>query len=1220
MKLKLDHHAFFDKKSMSKLYLIMRLTFILFVIGLLQVSAASFSQKKNISISSQEIELSDLFEEVEKKSDYKFFFNNDDVDASVLTSVSASNADVYSVLDEALKGLPYEYKVLDNNLIFVHRRNEAKSSTQQSVNVTGVVTDEIGEPLPGVNVFEKSAPTNGVITGIDGTYTLSISNADAVVVFSYIGFEKQEVNVAGRSSVNVTLVSDTEDLDEVVVTALGIKRDEKSLGYAVTKVGGEELMKGNSDNVTSALSGRVSGVNIISSGNIGGSTNVVIRGGSSIDGNNQALYVIDGVPISNASVNNSTTQRGAGGYDYGNLAADINPEDIENVSVLKGASATALYGSRGSNGVILITTKKGRKQNGVGVTINSSVEFQQINTATLPDYQKEYGGGYHGYTVTRDGFSNWYGQTFQDGFVTNADGLRIVDYGTDESWGPKFDPNIDVVHWDGIDQNGMITETRPWVAPKAGPEGYFDTGIVFRNSVSLSGSGESSSFRVSYTNVDNTGVVPESKEVKNVLNMNTTYNLTDKFSTTVTGSFTKTNTKNRPKTGYDWQDGNSFMASAGMWMQTNVDYDRLENYKYANGVQRTWNRSSLSDPTPNYWNNPYWTVNENYPEDDRNRIVGSWSINYDITNWLKAMGRVSVDHNDWSIYSRQANGSKGTSYYNEYRRIASEYNYDFYLNVNKTFGNFNLTAMLGTAQRDNSSRSTYVSTTDGLAVDDLYTIKNSRSAEIYYSPGYLETTVRSVFGTASLGWNNEYYVEVTARNDWSSTLPEGQNSYFYPSITGSWIFTERMDWAPLTYGKLRANYAEVGNDAGFARLQNTYYNYGNHGGNEVYRYGVSTTKLNPDLKPETLKSYELGIDTKWYNNRIGLNFSYYNKKAIDQIIAGSISIGTGYYSQYMNLGEREIQGYEVDLYITPVKTNNFVWDMSVNWSTFTDQINSLAPGINSLTLNSNHAAIVARVGEPYPIITGSDYVYDQDGNKVVNEDGFYLKTDEDQKIGEVTPDWRAGISNDFRYKNWSLHTLIDVKMGGDLFSLTHFWGKNAGILAETVGVNDLGNPKRDDAFQYFYDENYWDRRTLVRDDNGNPVLADNPGGVILDGVVATAYDENGNVIASTPNNQRVEYKDAASDSNNPHAGSVFDASYVKLREVALEYKFSPKVCKKLRLTNLSLSVVGRNLAIMHKNVDHIDPESTYSSGNVQGLDIGTMPTSRTYGFNLKLGF
>ncbi|MCU4176184.1 SusC/RagA family TonB-linked outer membrane protein [Carboxylicivirga sp. N1Y90] len=1164
----------------------MRLTLgLLILAGFNALASSSYSQNARVTVEMKDALVKEVLLEIEENSEFFFVYNNQLVDVERKVDVQAKEQKIVDILDQVFDQDDVDYILMDKQIILSPSSMNPQvvnTQQQQEVRLQGVVTDSNGEVIPGVNVFEKSNPTNGVITDLDGKFDIQLSSSNATVTFSFIGYKKQDVAVDGKTVIDVTLIADTESIDEVIVTALGIKREEKSLGYAVSKVAGEELTKVQSTNFTSALSGRVAGVNITASGNMGGSTNAVIRGGSSITGSNQALYVIDGIPVSNASVNSGETNRGAGGYDFGNMASDINPNDIADISVLKGASATALYGSRGANGVILITTKKGSSKDRVGVSINSSVTFEKINKATLPTYQREYGGG--GWD-----WDNGTSGSF-DTQEINGTEYQLVDYGTDESWGPKFDPSVKVLHWDAFDPSDEANYLTPrsWKAAENGPEAFFETGVMYNNNVALDGAYDKGNFRASYTNMNQAGTVPNSELIRNTFQFNGTLELTDRLSTTVNGSWTNTKAKNRPGTGYDWKTARSFMASAGMWMQTNVDYERLANYARSdNGEQKTWNRQGWDNATPNYWDNPYWMVNKNYPEDERNRTIGSWQVDYKITDWLSVLGRATLDHYDFQIETRIANGSFAQSYYSKYMKIATERNYDAMLNFNKTFGDLNVTAMLGTSRRDNTNETLGVNTANGIEIDDLYTIHNSRSPEIGATDGKWGRRVNSVFGTASIGYKNQYYLDLSMRNDWSSTLPDANNSYFYPSVSGSWIVSEAVDASWLSFAKLRANWARVGNDAPFASTYDTYYNYGNFNGEDTFRYGRRSTKNNPELRPEMSDSWELGFDLKVLNNRLGLDFSYFNKVTKDQIIPGSVSVGTGYYSQYMNAGQRDVWGYEMDMFAVPVRTNNFNWTMNITFSQYEDEIKSLAPGIDSHVLNSNHVAVAARVGQPYPVLVGTDFVYDENGNKMVDEDGFYMQSDDNQILGKVAPDWRAGINNSFQYKAWSLSALIDIKQGGSLFSLTDYWGTQTGILENTVGLNDLGNPKRDP----------------LTDDNTS-------GGVIVAGVKADG----------TPNDMRVTIKDAADSGNNPEAASVFDASYVKLREVSLSYSVPQAFCSKLRLSNLSLGVSGRNLAILHRNIDHIDPELTYGSGNVQGLDIGTMPTSRTFAFNLKIGF
>lgn len=1037
----------------------------------------------------------------------------------------------------------------------------------QQKTITGTVSDSFGMPIPGVNLIVKGT-TNGTLTDFDGHYTIEV-NLGEVLTASFVGYETKEKTIGESNTLNFSLLEGNL-LNEVVVTAMGIKRDEKSLGYAVTKISGESLSAVKPTSVASGLSGRVAGVNITTSSNLGGSTNVIIRGGSSITGNNQALYVVDGIPISNASVNGSETTRGGGGYDFGNMSSDINPDDIASISILKGASATALYGSRGSNGVILITTKKGTSSDRLGINFSSSLIFDQINKATLPNYQNQYGGGNS--------------STFSEETI-NGKTFKVVNYGEDQSWGPKFDASIDVLHWDGLDEGNpdMYLKTRPWTVAKRGPEAFFRTGVSKINSIALNGSNDLGNFRVSMSNTDQEGTVPNSKLKRNTISFNGTLNLSEKLSTTVTGQYINAYTKNRPGTGYDYKNSLSFMASAGMWMQTNVDYDRLKEYTLSNGEMQAWNRGATDKSNPAFWENPYWTVYNNFPEDERNRLIGSWSLNYEINDWLSAVGRMSLDHYDFDIETRIAKGSFGTSRYTKSSRKQSERNYDLMLNINKNItDDFNITGMFGVAHRTNQASGIGLYTTGGLVIDGLYTISNSVSDKIGKSDWASEEEVNSAFGTMSFGYKNTYFVDLSARNDWSSTLPEKNNSFFYPSISGSFIFSKLYKPEFLSFGKIRANWAQVGNGAPFARLNDIYYNNGNFG--EVIRYVNGSTKYNDQLKPETQESYEIGVDLKFFHNRLGIDASYYNKKSKDQIIPGSVSFGTGYYSEYVNAGEKEDIGYEVALFATPIKNKNFTWNTAINWSTNKSMINALAPGITSHVLNSNHVSVVARVGEPYGILVGTDYKYDGNGNKLVDKDGYYLISDDDQIIGDINPDWRAGVSNTFTYKKFTLSTLIDIKMGGDLFSLTHYWGKQTGILEETVGLNDLGNDLRNSL--------------------------DDGGGLVLDGVT-----EDGSV-----NKTRVAAKDLFDAGRNPKAGSIFDASYVKLREVSLSYSVDQQYLDKLKLSKLTFALIGKNLAILYREIDHIDPEATYGAGNVQGLDMGTMPTTRSLGISVQVGF
>ncbi|MEN7546894.1 SusC/RagA family TonB-linked outer membrane protein [Rapidithrix thailandica] len=1050
------------------------------------------------------------------------------------------------------------------------------TQAQQTV-VSGQVTSaEDGIPLPGVSVMLEGT-SSGTISDPDGKYKITVPDDAQRLSFSFVGFITKTIEIKGQSVINVVLKSDTKQLKEVVITALGVSREKKSLGYAVKELDGEEVNTVKTTNVVSSLSGKVPGISVTSSSNLGGSSNIVIRGGSSITGNNQPLFVVDGVPISNSNINSNDQLRGGGGYDYGNFASDINPEDIESMSVLKGASATALYGSRGSNGVIIISTKKGSKRKGLGVSVSSSLTFSEINKATLPNYQNEYGGG------DSPGF---------DEVEIDGKTYKVANYKEDVSWGPRFDGQ-EVLHWDAFDPTDKenYLKTRPWTATPNGIDAFFETGKLWVNNIALDGGNEHSSFRFSYTNTDEKGVLPNSSLKKNHFSFNGRLKLSPKLSTQVSVHYSNQEVMGRPGTGYDSGTALSLMASFGMWHHRQLDMGRLKNYQTSAGQQKPWNRKSYSDPTPNYWDNPYWTRYNNYPSDTREHLIGTWGLTYQLKDWLSLTGKASIDYNVMEVEQRLAKGSFSLSNYYRSFRMEKETNMDLMLNVEKDLGNqFSLSGLLAIGRRENHYDGIYESTVGGLELDNLYAISNSVSPNISKDEWDRGRRVNSVYGSISLGFRDMLFLDFTGRNDWSSTLPASKNHFFYPSISSSFVFSELPVFAGssfLSFGKLRLNYAKVGNDAPISSILNTYYNTGNYG--DKTRYTVNNTLNNAHLEPEETSSWEAGIEMSFWKDRLGVDISVYNKDSRKQILAASVSAASGYNYSYVNSGHLNNKGVEINLNAIPIRTKDFEWAITANWAKNESQVKKLAPGITAHVLNSNHVQVAAKEGLPYGALIGTNFVY-KDGKPVVGSDGYYLQSEELEVLGNYNPDWRAGLYNKFSYKGLHLSALIDIRQGGEFFSLTHYWGMGTGVLEETAGLNDLGNPKRD------------------------PVTNDaNSGGVIVPGVT-----ENGD-----PNTKRVPvtaWDGATYYNNNPHANSVFDASYVKLREVSIGYTLPARLLEKLPFQNVTFAVTGRNLAILHRNFEHIDPEMTYGSGNVQGLDTGSLPTTRSYGFNLKFNF
>ncbi|MEP5253594.1 MAG: SusC/RagA family TonB-linked outer membrane protein [Winogradskyella arenosi] len=1053
----------------------------------------------------------------------------------------------------------------------------------QERTVSGTVTDPSGLPLPGVNIVVKGT-SNGTQSDFDGNYSISVNTGD-VLVFSYVGLKPEEITVGTSNVVNATLTEDTAALDEVVITALGIKREKKSLGYATQEVDGEEVSKVKSSNFVNSLSGKVAGLDIKSSGTLGGSTNVVIRGSNSISGNNQALFVIDGVPISNQNTNTSDQTLGRGGYDYGNASSDINPDDIATINVLKGAAATALYGSRGMHGAVIITTKTGKTKKGIGITISSSVMIGTADSETLPNYQDKYGAGYGAYYGTTED------QYFNDFEDITGDGVPdlTVPFTEDASYGAAFDPSLMVYQWNSIfPQLEGYREATPWVAGANDPNYVWGTSGTYVNSVGLDGSDESSSFRLGYTNMMQEGNLPNSEIKRNSITFNGSHQFTDKLTASTSFTYTKTSGKGRYGTGYD---SNNVMQQFRQWWQTNVDLEAQKNAYFATRENITWNTSSGTDLSPIYSDNPYWTFYENYETDSRNRYFGNVMLDYKINDWISAMARFSYDTYTEFQEERTNVGSANVSQYSRFNNQVAEYNYDFFLNFNKDLSDkLNLDGNFGLNLRRQTWESMRAVTNGGLGIPGLYSLSNSSSpieAPIEYDATKM---VDGAFVRASLGYDNFAFIEATYRRDRSSALPKDNNSFGYYSVSGSFIFSEFIDTDWITFGKLRANYAEVGDDTGPYRVYNTYNISAPFDGSGIASNPASLNNL--DLKPQRQNSYEFGLEMSFLNKRAGFDFAYYNTTTEDQIVNVPYSGATGYSSRWLNAGTIENKGLELQLYGTPIKTEDFQWNLNVNWSKNENEVIELLDGIENLQLASlqGGVSINATPGEAYGTIRGTNFIY-QDGERVVGTDGYYETTDtSNEVIGNVNPDWKAGINNSFSYKNVTLSFLIDIQKGGDIFSLDTWYGYATGLYDFTAGTNDLGNPVR------------------------NPVTSGaDSGGVILSGVQADG----------TPNTVRASatsYANPWGYARTPNAAHVYDASFVKLRELSLTYSLTPKVLEKLPFTNASLSLIGRNLWIIHKNLPYSDPEAGLSSGNIQGYQSGAYPSIREIGASLKLQF
>ncbi|TDX86025.1 SusC/RagA family TonB-linked outer membrane protein [Epilithonimonas xixisoli] len=984
----------------------------------------------------------------------------------------------------------------------------------------------------------------------------------------------------------------TQDIEGVVVTALGIKREKRALGYSTTEVKGDQVSAVPIANVSDALAGQVAGLNIQQSGTMGGSTNMIIRGTKSLLGNNQALVVVDGTPINNETYNQASIGSGVGAYDYSNGMADINPNDIESVNVLKGAAASALYGSRGMNGVIMITTKKGKRSQKIGVEFNSSTTLGFVDKTTLPKYQNQYGGGYTG-------------DSFYPGSIDiNGDGTpdNVVYTYDDASFGSAFDPNMMVYNWDSQYPQlpGYLKPTR-FVAGRD-PNMIWNTAATYQNAVAFSGGNDKGKFRMGYTNFLQDGALVNSNITKNSIDFSADYNFTEKLNVFGNISYVNTRGRGRVLTGYDSRNP---MQTFRQWWNTSVDMDRQREAYNLTGQNTTWNIKDYRTQAIGYADNYFFNRNQNYQTDRRNRYFGNFGVNYKFTDWLSVLGRYTFDTFDElreervaigssSEQGRLAHGGKGEYYFMNHK--VAETNYDFIINIDKDFGgDFNLNANLGANLRVNKRYGNSAVTNGGLKIPGLYSITNTAQplTETNVTDFDINKKVDGIFAQASLGYKNMLFVDGSVRRDRSSALPVGNNSYTYYSGSTSFVFSELFANKDIVnFGKLRFNYAEVGNDTDPYQLYNTYTL--NAAFNGSYNASAPQVTANNNLKPERMSELEAGLEMAFFRNRLSFDVSVYKSKTRDLITSTDISSGSGFTSAWLNSGDIENKGIEARLTVVPVKTPNFKWELTANWATNKNTVTRIYGDTEFLPFGSMwNVATGGMLGESTGTIRGTNFVY-LNGQKVVGEDGKYLVSESSTDIiGDAVPDWRGGIQNTISYKNFSLSFLIDIKKGGDIYSQDMAFGLATGLYQETAGNNELGNPIR------------------------NSIA--NGGGILLPGVKADG----------TPNDIRADF----SDSNNPYgyyggsggeqaaeATHVYDGSFVKLRNVTLSYRLPKETFGNSRIQGMTLSLIGRNLWIIHKNTPYTDPEAGMSAGNAIGFQSGAHPAFREIGASIKVEF
>ena len=1013
-------------------------------------------------------------------------------------------------------------------------------SFAQEKTVTGNVSDASG-PLPGVTVLIKGANV-GTQTDFDGNYSIKATTGD-VLKFSFVGMETIEKTIGSSNVINVVMQESAQALEEVVITALGVSKEKKALGYSVQDVKGEDIAKAKETNIVNSLQGRVSGAQITNtSGAVGASSRIVIRGISSLDGNNQPLFVVDGIPIDNSSFGSTGTD----GTDRGSGAMDINPDDVESVTVLKGANASALYGSRASNGVIVITTKKGKSGKMV-VSVSSSMSFE--DPLKLPDFQNDYGQGNNG----------------QFYFVDGAGGG--TNDGSDESWGPRLDVGLMIPQFNSPQNPDGTYQPTPWVSHPDNVKDVFDTGTTSTTNVAFSGGNENSNFRVSFTNLDQKGMVPNTDFKKKTLSFSGSSSPNDRLTFSAGGNYINSGSDNQPGYGYNAQN----IMQQFSWTGRQVDYSVLKDKQNnEDGSIFNWNY--------NYHNNIYSTLYKNLSPSRRDRFIGNVMVTYKLTDDISAFVRTGGDiYSNWQS-ARRFKGDQDykTGYYGETAESFREVNTDFLFSFNKEYGDFSVGLNAGGNRLDRIYQQN-TAVAPELAIDGVYNVANS-AVTVTTSNYFSKKRVNSLYGTGSLGYKNMLFLDFSVRNDFSSTLPEENNSYLYPSVSTSAVLTDVFDIKSdvLSFAKVRASWAQVGGDTGPYQLSPTIA-FGDswNADPKLLNLAVPNRLPNANLKPQTQTSLEFGVDMRFLKNRVKLDLTYYNSKSTDQIVDIPISASSGYTSKTINAGQIDNKGIEVLLGITPFRTDDFSWDIVLNFAKNENEVVELAEGIEQFVLGGYWSLnVLAAPGQPYGQLYGYDYARDTQGN-VIFTDG--LPTQGDLKVlGSTTPDWTAGLLNEFSYKGFNASFLIDMRQGSDLYSMTTTWGRYAGALEETLIGREGG---------------------IV----GVGVMPDGNGGYIPNTVVAGAEKFN---------------KEAYS--NDIASSSVFDASYIKLREVKLGYTF--REITGIPITDLNFSITGRNLAILSSSVPHVDPETAFSSGNVQGLEFGQLPSARSIGFSVSCKF
>lgn len=1039
----------------------------------------------------------------------------------------------------------------------------------QEKTISGTVSDTSGT-LPGVSVLIKGT-NKGTETDINGKYSIKAKEGD-VLRFSYIGYKNLERKVGTSNNINITMLEDASVLEEVVITALGIKRSAKSLPFSSQPIKGEELQKARESNVANAIAGKIAGVQVRSQAGakLGSAGAIRIRGSIGLT-DNDALYVVDGVPGININ--------------------DVNMDDVESINVLKGPNASALYGQRAANGVVVITTAKGKKGDDFKVSFNSSIEIDKVNITA--DYQNEYGGGTD---------SNWRTYTWSNLHPEewkSLNGMRYHDFTDDASWGPKFDGGEYITWYTLYPGTSKTGQTGTYSARPNNIENLYDNAVNLVNSVTINKSGENYTSRVNYTNRDVEGIIPGTTSKRNQVSINLNLDLTEKltFGTSV-------NLSNSEINGDFGDDYGSVGSAFNQWFHRDVDANVLRELNVISGNGRipTWNlrrnptaTTAGNDVTVgNYHLNPFAYSTRQKNIANRESLYGNFNLSYEVNENIT----LTAKYNRKAINFKQENktpkiietAAVQSGIFNSYsldlwRNV--ENNYEFMANYKNKFGKFGLDVNVGGNIRDNYFDRMSASSGSGLQIPDFYSLANSVDP-VTPTEFMSKKQVRSLYLTASADYEGFLFLEGALRNDISSALPANANSYTYPSIGTSFLFSEftKDIFEELSYGKLRAGWAQVGSDINAYDLTRGFGSSNPYDSSNPV-LNITNTLVDPNIIVPLNESFEIGTDLRFFGNRLGISYTYFHETKDDEIQSVSISPSSGYSSYLTNAGSFKRTGHELTINATPVKTDDFTWTTALNWSTVDSQVISVNDQVDEIARRGYWALFyfTQTEGKEWGQIKGTAFKRDADGNKIINADGSYV-TEADHYFGSVLPDFVGGLSNTFTYKNFSLSASVDFQKGGLFYSLSSQWGSYTGLYAETAAINDKGNNVRD--------------------------AVSAGGGVRVDGVDATTGQPS-TVYRSSISHYQDFFNKRLTEKN------LYDASYIKLREVTLNYNLPENVIKKIGfIDSFSLSVYGRNLGLLYKHKDnpHVDPSIISQNFG----EYGQQPGTRTFGTSLKISF